>query len=369
VTGPLLGPTLGGYLIDRVSWHWIFLINVPVGLLVAFLAFRTIEEPGFKPAREPIDFWGIGLLAVGMATLQYVLEEGNREGWLDSPLIIGLGVLAIIALITFIVHELEHDHPVVDLHVFRNRSYAASTGINFLTGVALFSSTFLFSLYCGAVMHYTALDIGMLFLKGSCIQLLIMPLVGRFNGKIDQRLMIGWGVAVMCVSIWFNGHLTNQADEHAMLMPIFIRSLGLGFIFVPLSVAALYDLPPQQRGNAAGLFNLTRELGGSIGTAFMSFQLDRSSKAYFSYLSEKVNAWDANTLDQVQSMTARFVGQVPDPHAAALQALSARMSAQALIRAFNDNFIQLAFVFLLGIALTFFIKKSAPSGAAPVAAH
>src|SRR5262249_15375753 len=172
VTGPLLGPTLGGYLIDHISWHWIFLINVPVGLVAAFLAFRVIEQPAFKPAREPIDKWGIGLLAVGMATLQYVLEEGNREGW-DSHLIIVLGTLAVIALVPFVVHELEHDHPVVDLRVFANRSYAAATGINFLTGTALFSSTFLFSLYCGAVMHYTALDIGILFLKGSFIQIFV----------------------------------------------------------------------------------------------------------------------------------------------------------------------------------------------------
>ena len=367
VTGPLLGPTLGGYLIDRFSWHWIFLINVPVGLLVAFMSFRVIEQPAFKPTREPIDFWGIGLLAVGMATLQYVLEEGNREGW-DSPLIICLGTVSGIALITFVVHELESDHPVVDLRVFKNRSYSAATGINFLTGTALFSSTFLFSLYCGAVMHYSALDIGILFLKGSFIQLLVFPLVGKFNGKIDQRLMIGFGVAVMCLSIWFNAHLTDAADQATMIQPIFIRSLGLGFIFVPLSVVALSDLPPNQRGNAAGLFNLTRELGGSIGTAFMSFQLDRLTKGYYSYLAEKVNVYDATTLDQLQAMRGALNGRVSDPGAAAQLILSGRISMQALIRAFNDDFMQLVFIFFLGIFLTLLIKKARPF-TAPAGVH
>jgi DHA2 family multidrug resistance protein len=369
VTGPLLGPTLGGYLIEKLSWHWIFLINVPVGLLVASLAFRVIEEPGFTPTRDPIDRWGIGLLAVGMATLQYVLEEGNRDGWLESPLIAVLGTLSVIVLVTFVVHELETEHPVVDLRVFANRSYAASTGINFLIGTALFSSTFLFSLYCGAVMHYSALDIGLLFLKGSCIQLLVMPLVGKFNNSIDQRLMIAWGVVVMCVSLWLNAHLTNLADERAMIMPIFVRSLGLGFLFVPLSVVALSGLPANQRGNAAGLFNLTRELGGSIGTAFMSFQLDRTSRAYYQYLAEKVNVFDANTLDQVQAMTGRFVGQVADPRAAALRAMGGRLSAQALIRAFNDGFMQLVFVFFIGIALTALIQRAKPGAPAPAGAH
>lgn len=368
VTGPLLGPTLGGYLIDQFSWHWIFLINVPVGLLAAFLAYRSIEEPGFKPSREPIDFWGIALLAVGMATLQYVLEEGNRDGWTDSRLIVVLGTISVIALVTFVVHELEHEHPVVDLRVFKNVSYTAATGINFLTGTALFSSSFLFSLYAGTVMHYSALDIGLLFLKGSCIQLLVFPLVGRFNGKLDQRLMIGFGVLMMCVSLWFNAHLNTQADTFAMTVPIFIRSLGLGFIFVPLSVVALSNLPPTQRGNAAGLFNLTRELGGSIGTALMSFQLDRSTKMYASYLGEKVNAWDSNTLDALGAMRGAFSGMY-DPMGTAYTALSGRITVQALVRAFNDGFMQLVFVFFLGIGLVFLIKKAQPGAPAPAGAH
>jgi DHA2 family multidrug resistance protein len=364
VTGPLLGPTLGGYLIDHASWHWIFLINVPIGIAAAALAFRAIEQPNFRPTRQAMDRWGIALLAIGMATLQYVLEEGNREGWLDSRLITVLLVVAIIALVTFVVHELEHDHPVVDLRIFANRSYSAATGINFLTGTALFSSTFLFSLYSGAVMHYTAFDIGMLFLKGSAIQLLIMPLVGRFGGRVDSRFLIAFGVAMMCLSLWTNAHLQNLADEHAMVMPIFIRSLGLGFIFVPLSVVALSDLPPDKRGNAAGLFNLTRELGGSIGTAYMSFQLDRHSKAYSAYLSEHVTAWSANTLDQLQTMSGQVVGRVPDAQNAALLGLANRLGLQALVRAFNDGFMELAFIFLLGILLTLLMRKPRPDVAA-----
>jgi DHA2 family multidrug resistance protein len=368
VTGPLLGPTLGGYLIDQLSWHWIFLINVPVGLLVAFLAYRSIEEPGFAPSREPIDFTGIGLLAVGMASLQYVLEEGNRDGWTDSRVIVILGTISIIALVTFVVHELEHEHPVVDLRVFKNVSYTAATGINFLTGTALFSSSFLFSLYAGTVMKYSALDIGLLFLKGSFIQLLVFPLVGRFNGKLDQRLMIGFGVVMMCISLWYNGHLTDQADTFAMTVPIFIRSLGLGFIFVPLSVVALSNLPPAQRGNAAGLFNLTRELGGSIGTALMSFQLDRATKAYYSYMTSNVNVWDANTVDTLNTLRGRFSGMY-DPLGTAYTALSGRITVQALVRAFNDGFMQLVFVFFLGIGLTFLIKKTQPGAPPPAGAH
>src|SRR5262249_18513015 len=137
-TRPLLGPTVGGYLIEWASWHWIFLVNLPVGLAAAALAWRYLEEPGFVPARERVGVVCISLRAVGMPALQYVLEEGNREGWLESRVIIATGAVAAVAIITFIVHELETDTPVVDLRVFKNASYAAGTGINFLLGVALF---------------------------------------------------------------------------------------------------------------------------------------------------------------------------------------------------------------------------------------
>ena len=139
ITGPLLGPTIGGKLIDVASWHWIFLINVPVGLLAAWVSFVSIKEPGFKPAREPIDGRGIGLLAVGMVSLQYVLEEGNRDGWFEDTRIVVLACAALICLVTFVVHELETEHPVVDFRVFKNVSYTAATALNFLIGTALFA--------------------------------------------------------------------------------------------------------------------------------------------------------------------------------------------------------------------------------------
>jgi len=363
ITGPLLGPTLGGYLIDLASWHWIFLVNVPVGLMVAALAWRGIQQPGHRDPKEPIDRWGIGLLAVGMASLQYVLEEGNREGWLDSKTILVLGVVAVAALVTFIVHELEAPHPVVDLRVFANRSYAASTGLNFLLGTALFSGSLLYSLFCGSVMHYSALDIGMLFLKGSCVQILVMPLIGRFGGRVDARWLIGWGVMMTCLSLWTNSHLAAGMSDTGLIWPIFIRSLGLGFVFIPLSVVALSDLPPAQRGNAAGLFNLTRELGGSIGTAWMATMLTRHAQAQQTYLAEHVSRYDPTTIDQIRMLGARLGSQD-----AAVAVMGQRISLQALTRAFNEGFLTLVVVFAASVLLVFLLKRP-EAGSAPAAAH
>ena len=366
ITGPLLGPTIGGKLIDVASWHWIFLINVPVGLLAAWVAFVSIKEPVFKPAREPIDGRGIGLLAVGMVSLQYVLEEGNRDGWFEDGRIVVLACAAFVCLVTFVVHELEAKHPVVDFRVFKNVSYSAATALNFLVGTALFAGSFLFSLFAGTIMRYEALDIGMLFLRGSWIQLLIMPLVGRLVGKVDNRGLIAFGILGIIASLWLNGHLTQLADTHAMTMPIFVRSLGLGFCFVPLSVVALSGLKPSERGSAAGLFNLTRELGGSIGTAWMSTMITNSSHQFRTDLARYADPY--NPLFQEQLRQAQgALARLPDPIQSGYALMAARLDAQALVRAFNSGFLVLAAVFALSFFLVFLLRK--PKGnAAEIAA-
>ena len=366
ITGPLLGPTIGGKLIDVASWHWIFLINVPVGLLAAWVSFVSIKEPEFKPAREPIDGRGIGLLAVGMVSLQYVLEEGNRDGWFEDGRIVVLACAAVVCLVTFVVHELEAKHPVVDFRVFKNVSYSAATALNFLVGTALFAGSFLFSLFAGTIMRYEALDIGMLFLRGSWIQLLIMPLVGRLVGKVDNRGLIAFGILGIIASLWLNGHLTQLADTHAMTMPIFVRSLGLGFCFVPLSVVALSGLKPSERGSAAGLFNLTRELGGSIGTAWMSTMITNSSHQFRTDLARYADPY--NPLFQEQLRQAQgALARLPDPIQSGYALMAARLDAQALVRAFNSGFLVLAAVFALSFFLVFLLRK--PKGnAAEIAA-
>jgi MFS transporter, DHA2 family, multidrug resistance protein len=362
ITGPLLGPTVGGYLIDIASWNWIFLINVPIGLVCAFLAWRNIGEPGFKPSKEPVDVAGIALLGTGMVSLQYVLEEGNRDGWWESPLICVLAVVAGVSLVTFIVHELETEHPVVDFSVFKDVTYAAASGLNFLIGTALFAGAFLFSLFCGSIMRYSALDIGLLFLEGSWIQIFIMPMVGRLIGKVDSRALIGVGLCGLIASLWLNGHLTGGADHHAMLMPILVRALSLGLCFVPLSVAALSNLSPRQRGSGAGLFNLTRELGGSIGTAWMSTWLTDNQKQNFSDLARNVDVYNPLALEQLRGMQGQVAARVHDAQGAAFGLMSNRLSAQSLTRAFNQSFLTLAAGFVLSLLLVFLMKKPQQAG-------
>jgi len=361
ITGPLLGPTIGGYMIDVASWHWIFLVNVPIGLAVAFVIPRVLKEPGFVPDRTKIDGVGIGLLAVGMASLQYVLEEGNREGWTESTLIMVLGAVAAISLITFIAHELEHPNPVVDLRVFKSRSYSAGTGLNFLLGLAVFGASYLFSLYCGAVMHYQALDIGRIFLLAGISQIFLMPVIGKLANRVDARYMLVFGVTMTTISQWYAGHLTGEAAFFDLVFPNMLRSLGLVFIFIPVSVAALSDLPLAQRGNATGLFNLTRELGGSLGTAWMGKVVADGIATHSARLSEHISMYDPATQEQWSSLMRRGM----DPAAT----LMGRVTRESMVLSFEDGFGITMTAIALGIFMVMLLRRPHAAQGIPADAH
>jgi DHA2 family multidrug resistance protein len=368
ITGPLFGPTIGGYLIEWSSWHWIFMVNVPMGALATVLTLRFIDEPGFvRPKGEAarIDVFGISLLAVGMASLQYVLEEGNREGWFESRWVLGLSAVAAIALITFIVHELESDHPVVDLRVFKNSSYAAGTGLNFLTGFALFSGSYMFSLFAGSVIHYSALDIGKVFLVAGTVSVFVMPMMGRLAPRVDGRILLGIGVTIVAFSQYVASHLTQAAGFWDMVTPNMIRSFGLGFIFIPVSVVALSSLSPQERGNATGLFNLTRELGGSLGTALMGMLVSDDIKRNMSYLSENLSPTNPLVQEQLGALTGSIGTQTAQRDLVAESVLSLRVARQAMVQSFESGFRWTALAMALGLLLLVFLRR--PRAQAPIA--
>jgi DHA2 family multidrug resistance protein len=360
ITGPLFGPTIGGYLIDWFSWHWIFMVNVPLGCIAALLALRFIKEPGFKAptgAAAKIDVLGIVLLGLGMASLQYVLEEGNREGWLDSRLIVVLSAVAAISLVSFIVHELETPHPVVDLRVFKHRSYTAGTGLNFLTGFALFSGSYMFSLFAGTVIHYSALDIGKVFLVAGVVSVFVMPLMGRLSPKMDGRILLTIGVSVVALSQVVASHLTQAAGFWDMVKPNMIRSFGLGFIFIPVSVMALSSLSASQRGNATGLFNLTRELGGSLGTALMGMLVTNDIKRFGSYLSENVYASNPITQERIAVLSSSLGSQTVQRELVAESVLKLRVTTQAMVQSFENGFRWTALAMSLGLILILLLKR------------
>ncbi len=365
ITGPLLGPTVGGYLIDISSWHFIFLINLPVGLLALFIAMSSIQVQNFIPSKQKLDKYGFLLLAIGLSCLQYVLEEGNRDDWFQSKTIIFLSIISLTCLVTIIFQQLESKEPMIDFRVFKNRNYSLCTFINFILGTTLFGGSFLFSLYCGSVMKYTPLDIGLLFLKGTCIQIFIMPLVGKIVNIVDKRLLIAYGVIMVFISLWFNSHLTEYSSQIDLILVLFIRALGLGFLFIPLSVTAIAFVKPKELGNAVGLFNLTRELGGSIGLAWMSTQLVNHIREFNIALNSHVLNGSQIVNYQLKLMQYMFYGKVENPQQAAYQLLQNRINLQATVESFNKGFLILALVFLTSIILLILIEKQ-KKGVTPV---
>lgn len=357
VTGPLLGPTIGGYIIDAANWHWVFLVSVPVGAALCLLGNSVLKQPYFKPSTTAVDIQGLVLLTVGMATLQYVLEEGNREDWFESTHIAALTAVAIAAIVTFLIHELECDCPVVDLRVFANRQYVMVTGINILIGVALFAGNYLFALYCGAVMHYTALEVGKVFLVGGAVGLIAMPIVGTLGSKVDSRLMMLAGILGVLLSLWISARLTERASFMQLVLPNFVRSLALALLFPPMNVSALSELPAERRGNATGLFNLTRELGGSFGTVWMGLIIANQTKIEVSYLGENLYATNPLYQEHLAAASANLIPHTWTVELVGESVLAWRVQVQALVRSFERGFAEAMVLFALALVFVFLMKR------------
>jgi DHA2 family multidrug resistance protein len=304
-----------------------------------------------------------------MVSLQYVLEEGNRNDWFEDRTIAVLAVVAAIALIGFVTHELEAEHPVVDLRVFRNRAYAAATTLNFLVGTAIFAGSVLLSLYCGTILHYRAIDIGRVFLMATWIQLLIFPVVGKLVTRVDPRLLLVVANAGIFTSLWLNAHLTAQVTTGQVAFPLFIRAIGTGFGFIPLTVLGVASLPAAQRPGGTALFNLTRELGASIGTAWMSTMLARQVKQNFTFITSHVDAYGSLIAEQRTLLEHGPGARLFDPQGAALAVLNQRIGAQALLKAFNNSFLWLAFAFLAASWVIVLMRRPQRGGAVDVNAH
>jgi DHA2 family multidrug resistance protein len=356
VIGPLLGPTLGGYLIEYSSWHWVFLINLPVGVLAAVLGARHIEEP-VRESPPPVDVPGIVLLAVGIGSLQYVLEEGNRHGWFSSWWMSILLALSLVSLVTFVVHQLETKDPIVDLRIFEDKSYAAATVINFMVGVALFGGSYLFALYCGVVVRYSALDIGRVFLLAGCVLMLGMPLVSVLARRIDARILIVLGIGIVACSLYMSAGLTDQNDFWSIARVRMVQGVGLSLVFVPLSLVGLSEISADKRGTGTGLFNLTRELGGSFATGWMGWYMTSSIRANETRLASNVDAYSTAAAEQIAGIE-RLGPETWDRALSARAIIQLRVELQAVVRAFNQAFTVIALAFLATVVALIFLRPT-----------
>ena len=350
---PIFGPTLGGWITDNWSWRWTFYINLPIGIVGFFAASAILFDPPYLRKAGKIDLPGLVLMVIGFLSLQLFLDQGERYEWFDSGFIVVLGLAAAVALVGFLVRELTAEEPILDLGVYRDRNFAASSVIMVFVMFGFFSSMVLLALFTQKVLGYDAWTSGLVLAPGGVGNLLSLVLAGRLINKIDQRLILGVGCVLNAWAAWQMSVLTSGVDYWALAWPRFVQGLGTGLVFVPLNAVGLATIPRISMGNATALLNVVRNLGGGAGVAIVSTLLTRRTQEHQSTLIAHVNQFDAETATRLSAWTSHFVAQGSDSFTAQRRAMAMvyqEVTRQAQVLAFADDF-WLLFVLFCGTLL------------------
>ena len=373
VAAPILGPTLGGWITDNFTWRWIFYINLPVGAAAVLMVRTFIEDPPYVRQRAPrrIDWAGLGLLALWLGAFQIMLDRGQQEDWFDSTLIRILAVLTVIGLVAFVVREWTTRDPIVDLRVLRDRNFAAGVALITVVGFVLYATVALLPLFLQTLLNYPALQSGYATSPRGLGAIVGMLVAGRLVGRVDTRWLIATGFVLLALSVHLLGNLTLDVTIASVAWPQVLSGLALGFIFVPLSTTSLGTLPKQEIGNATGIYNLMRNVGGSLGISVVTTLLARRAQAHQAILAQHVSPYDpeaAQRLRELESVLAPRVGSQAAPQAAQA-ALYAMVVRQAMLLAFVDNFRLMAVLVVCCVPLVWVLRRPGPSATEPVAAH
>jgi DHA2 family multidrug resistance protein len=374
VVAPIIGPTLGGWITDNYSWRWIFYINVPVGALAIFMANAFVEDPPYMRAQKPgrIDYVGFGLMALGLASLQLVLDMGQQEDWFESAFIVRAVAVAVFALVGFVVWELRSEEPIVNLRVLKNRNFAIGTALISVMGVVLYGSIALLPLFLQTLMGYPATASGMAVSPRGFGSILSMIIVGRLVGRVDGRWLIMFGFAVLAYSTWMLAGLNLDIAMSNVVWPNIISGCAMGFIFVPLTTMAMGTLPNEQVGNASGVYNLMRNTGGSIGIAAVTTFLSRGAQAHQNAIASHLTPYDPAFQERLRQITSALGFRGGASNAGTQQALASIYGVvlrQSMLQSFIDNFRLLAFMCLLCVPAGLLFKKVRARGGPSVAAH
>jgi MFS transporter, DHA2 family, multidrug resistance protein len=373
VVAPILGPVLGGWLTDSYSWRWVFYINLPVGIASIVMTKLYIFDPPYLRGAESrkVDYWGIGMLAVGIGALQIVLDKGQEVDWFASHAITALAVISGATLIGLIIHELIVDDPVVDLRVFKERSYAVGVFLMTIVGFVLYGSMVLLPIMLQTVLGYPALQAGIAMAPRGVGSFVMMPITGIMTGKIDNRKLLGVGFFVGGITLIWLGDLNLQAGYWDIFWPQLIQGVGMSLLFVPLTTVTMDAIPRERMGNATSLFNLMRNIGGSIGIAMSGTMLARQQQTVTSVLGSNISAYDPAARAMLAQTRAAMMAAGADPVTATNRAYGAvfgMVQQQATMVSFVSLFRLLGFMFVILIPLVLLMKRPKRGGPV-VAAH
>ncbi len=368
VFAPSIGPTLGGWLTENFSWEYSFYINLIPGVLMISGVWYGIKQqrPQFNLLKQG-DWWGIFAMAIGLGSLQVVLEEGSRKDWFGSALIVQLSAIAVIFLAIFFFIELTRKQPFINLRLLLNRNFGLASIVNVSLGIGLYGSIYILPLYLAQIQKYNALQIGEVLMWAGIPQLFIIPFIPRLMQRIDVRFMVAIGIALFAVSAFINSDMTYQTGLDQLRWSQIVRAMGQPLIMVPLTSIATAGLNPKEAGSASGLFNMMRNLGGSIGIASLATLLTNREQFHSNRLGEVVSLFDPQTQQRIDQMTQYFVSRGADlstAHDQAIKAIDNIVRREAYVMAFNDCFYFIGIALLLsGLAILFLKKVKATGGA------
>jgi DHA2 family multidrug resistance protein len=370
MVGPTIGPTLGGYIVDAYSWPWIFYINVPLGLLAAFMVMTYVKDAAHQERSDTIDFLGIVLLAVSIGSLQWMLERGERYDWFDSRLVTSLLVISVTTAVLLVWHELTTENPVINFRVLKSRQLTAGVLFASALGLALFGSVFVLPIFLQQLHGFTAWQTGRVILPGALASAATMAVVGRNANRLDARYTVVIGSLLFGASMWMLSQLTMAAGSGDMFWPLILRGVGLGLIFVPLTSATMAELKTSELAQGTGMFNLTRQLGGSLGIAVMATLLTRFSSTKRASLTEHVTTLDGITQGRLGAITRGMISRGADSLTAKTQALAVldrQVQAQASVLAFSRIYLLSAAILIAALPLLLLFRTGKGRGAGGMA--
>jgi DHA2 family multidrug resistance protein len=372
MVGPTLGPTLGGYIVDAYAWPWIFYINVPLGLAAAFMVWTYVRNAAHQVRATSIDVAGIVLLALSVGSLQWMLERGERFDWFESRFVVMLAVVSVVSAVLLVWRELTTAEPIIDFRILRSRQLAPGVMFASFLGLALYGSVFVLPVFLQQLHGYTARQTGMVILPGALASAFTMAIMGRLASKVDARPLVVTGSVFFLLSMYFLSRITLDVGQEELFWPLILRGVGLGLIFVPLTNATVAGLPVRSIGQGTGLFNLMRQLGGSLGIAIMATLLSRLSKEQKAVLTEHVGSYDGLTTERLTALTRGMASRGADVVVAkqqALMALDRQISAQASVLAFSELYLISGILLVAALPLLLIWRTGRSTGRAAVDVH
>ena len=366
VVAPAIGPTLGGWVTDSYSWRWIFLMNLPVGIMAIFLVLRYVDDPPFLKRttlhESKIDYFGFGLLAVGIGFLQIVLDKGQEDDWFGSHFILTLSIIAAIALVALVFWELHVKHPILDLRLFKNVNFATASVMMLMVGAASFSTTVLMPQYLQSLMGYTATSAGMVLSVAAVLLLIELPIVGQLTARIQARHLIAFGWATLTMGMFYSTHRLDLQMSFASATWLRIAQyLPIGFIFIPATTVAYLGLPQEKSNAVAGLINFVRNIGASAGTSAVTTVLARRAQVHQVMLANYTAPGDRI----FQNSTRVLAGHIRDAGGGQAGALAygrmyRSMLSQASTLSYIDTFWLLGVTAAIMFFLSFLLRSNHP---------